>query len=469
MDKQPSFSDASSKTSLTPDLNQLVGVLEDLFDASQEDSSVLSEQQDVIHVLEGLHPSDTARLFQYLSTPHRSELVSFLGEKLDPEVLSHLDETVRSDILVCLSTESLSDILSRLAGEDAFLILEELDEDRRLGVLKAFSSKHHALFEEIRAYPEDSAGRLMQREVVAIPAYLTIQQTRQFLQENNNLPEYFYDVFVVDPKHHPLGFIALNKLMTTPPKTPVTEVMRTDLHKIMVHVDQEEVAQLFRQYALVSAPVVDASGRLLGTITVDDVVHVIDEEAEEDIMHLAGVSESDFYTPTLATSFFRIRWLVVTLLNTLLASSVIALFQATIEQKVAVAVLMPIVAAMGGNSGMQVVTVTVRAIATRELDAANMLRAVWKEILVALLNGLFFACLLGVLVGVWFKEIALGVVLASAMAFNMLWAGIAGTSLPILLHRLGMDPALSAGPILATTTDIFGFGVFLGLATFFLL
>jgi magnesium transporter len=468
MERLPSFSDSPHEGYPNHDLNHLVALLEKSFEEANASPQSPEHLSEIVELLDALHPSDGARLIQYLRGHHRLKLMELLRTRLNPEILSFLDETVRGEVLHFLETEELAEALSRLESDDAFLILEELEETRRKDVLEALSSKNRAIFEEILTYPEDSAGRLMQRELVAVPSYWTVQQTRQFILENKNLPDIFYDVFVVDPKHHPLGVVPLSKLLTTALETSLTDVMHTDLHRIMVNLDQEEVAQVFRQYSLVSAPVVDASGRLLGTITVDDVVHVIDEEAEEDIMHLAGVSESDFYAPILTTSFLRIRWLLVTLINTLIASAVISQFQATLEKKIAVAVLMPIVAAMGGNSGMQVVTVTVRALATRELDTANMLRAIWKEISVALLNGLFFACLLGVLVAVWFHEIQLGVVLGGAMAFNMLWAGIAGTSLPILVHRLGMDPALSAGPLLTTTTDVFGFSIFLTLATFFL-
>lgn len=468
MERQPSFFDSHQEGYSNHDLNHLVALLEESFEEANVSPQSPEQLSEIVELLDALHPSDTARLIQYLRGDHRLQLMGLLRTRLNPEILSFLDETVRGELLSFLGTEELAEALARLESDDAFLILEELEETRRQEVLEAFSSKNRAIFEEILTYPEDSAGRLMQRELVAVPSYWTVQQTRQFILENKNLPEHFYNIFIVDPKHHPLGVVPLSKLLTTTPEVSLTDVMHTDLHRIMATVDQEEVAQVFRQYSLVSAPVVDASGRLLGIITVDDVVHVIDEEAEEDIMHLAGVSESDFYAPVLTTSFTRIRWLLVTLINTLIASGVISQFQTTLEKKIAVAVLMPIVAAMGGNSGMQVVTVTVRALATRELDTANMLRTVWKEISVALLNGFFFAWVLGILVAAWFHEVQLGIVLGSAMMFNMLWAGIAGTGLPILVHRLGMDPALSAGPLLTTTTDVFGFAIFLTLATFFL-
>ncbi|MGL5720193.1 MAG: magnesium transporter, partial [Alphaproteobacteria bacterium] len=355
MERQPSFSDSHQEGHSNHDLNHLVALLEKSFEEANVSPQPPEELCEVVELLDALHPSDTARLIQYLRGDHRLQLMDLLRARLNPEVLSFLDETVRSEVLSFLGTEELAEALARLESDDAFLILEELEETRRQEVLEAFSSKNRAIFEEILTYPEDSAGRLMQRELVAVPSYWTVQQTRQFILENKHLPEHFYNVFIVDPKHHPLGVVPLSKLLTTAPEISLTDVMHTDLHRIMATVDQEEVAQVFRQYSLVSAPVVDASGRLLGIITVDDVVHVIDEEAEEDIMHLAGVSESDFYAPILSTSFARIRWLLVTLINTLIASGVISQFQTTLEKKIAVAVLMPIVAAMGGNSGMQVV------------------------------------------------------------------------------------------------------------------
>jgi len=310
----------------------------------------------------------------------------------------------------------------------------------------------------------------MQRELVAVPSFWTVGETIDFLRAKEDLPDDFYDLFVVDPAHRPVGSVPLSRVLRSRRSVKLADIMETDLSTVPVLLDQEAVANLFRQYGLVSAPVVDEGGRLVGVITVDDVVHVIDEEAEEDLMGLVGASETDFHAPAVETAWRRVRWLVVTLINTLIAATVISQFDATIERLVALAVLMPIVAAMGGNAGMQVVTVTVRALATRDLTpGANMWRTVGKELLVAAMNATAFAVIMGGVAAVWFHNIALGLVLAAAMIFNMMWAGLAGTLIPLGLARLGMDPAISAGPFLTTTTDVLGFFSFLGLATLFLL
>lgn len=439
-----------------------------LIERALEEEEPSDDMSTVPDILYGLHASEVAKIIQYLSVSLRTKLIQSMRPHLDPEILTFLDDTVRDEVLSLLNTSELAAAVSDLESDDAFSVLEDLDVDQQHEVLQSISSEDRAILEEVLSYPEDSAGRLMQREVVTVPSFWTVGQTLDYIAKNEDLPDIFYDIFVADPRHHPLGVVPINKLLKTAHTTNILDITHTDIHKIPVTLDQEEVALVFRQYSLVSSPVVDKNGRIVGMITVDDVVHVIDEEAAEDIMHLAGVSESDFYAPILFTSFSRIQWLLVTLMNTLLASAVIFQFQLTLEKKVALAVLMPIVAAMGGNSGMQVVTVTVRALATRELGTVNMLRTVVKELSVAALNGVIFALILGSVAAIWFQDSALGCVLGSALIFNMLWAGLAGTMLPILIARFGMDPALSAGPLLTTTTDVLGFAVFLGLSTLFL-
>jgi len=348
-------------------------------------------------------------------------------------------------------------------------VLEDLDEEAKQRILASVPVEERVILEQGLTYPEESAGRLMQRKLVAVPSYWTVGETIDFLRASDDLPDDFYDLFIVDPAHKPLGAVPLSRAMRTKRPVKLTEIMETDLRTIPVDMDREEVAYMFRQYALASAPVVDEDGRLVGVITVDDVVHVIEEETEEDLMSLRGVGD-DFHAPPLVTAWRRIRWLVVTLVNTLIASSVISQFDATIQQIVALAVLMPIVAAMGGNAGMQVVTVTVRALATHDLSpGSNLLRAVGKEILVAGVNAAAFALIMGGIASAWFHDWHLGVVLGAAMIFNMMWAGLAGTLIPLAVNHLGWDPAVSAGPFLTTTTDVLGFFSFLGLATLFLL
>jgi magnesium transporter len=309
----------------------------------------------------------------------------------------------------------------------------------------------------------------MQRDLCAVPEHWNIGQVIDYLRSTRDLPDDFWEVFVVNPSHHPVGTCKLSLILRMPRKTLVSDVMQREQTLIPVDMDQEDVALRFQKYALVSAAVVDDSGRLVGMITVDDVVDVIQEEAEEDMLRLQRVSDTGIHEPFHVIARGRVQWLVVTLINTILAALVISQFQKTIESLVALAVLMPIVAAMGGNAGMQVVTVTVRALAMKELQPGTVMRVVLKEILVAAGNGIIFALIMGTIAGLWFGDWRLSLVLAAAMLFNMMWSGIAGTMIPLTLARLGIDPAIAAGPFLTTTTDVLGFFLFLGLATVFLL
>ncbi|GIK99779.1 MAG: magnesium transporter MgtE [Alphaproteobacteria bacterium] len=421
-------------------------------------------------LVESEHAADIAHLLEQLDPEERRLFIEISRHILDPETLSHLDDTVREDILELLTPHEVAAAVVELDSDDAVDILEDLDEEQKRRILESIPAEERAIIEEGLTYPEESAGRLMQRELVAVPAYWTVGECIDFLRASKELPDDFYDLFLVDPAHKPLGSVPLSRAMRARRNVRLSDIMETGLRTIPAEMDQEAVAHLFRSYALVSAPVVDDAGRLLGVVTVDDVVHVIDEEAEEDMMSLAGVGETDFHAPAIETAWRRIRWLVVTLVNTLIAATVISQFDATIEQLVALAILMPIVAAMGGNAGMQVVTVTVRALATRDLTPGNNVwRAVLKEVLIAAMNAAVFALIMGTIAAVWFHNLALGVVLGAALIFNMLWAGLAGTLIPLTLSRLGMDPAISAGPFLTTTTDVLGFFSFLGLATLFLL
>lgn len=420
-------------------------------------------------LVEAEHAADVAYLLEQLDPEERRLFIAATRHALDPETLSHLDETVREEVLELLTPHEVAAAVAELDSDDAVDILEDLDEEQKRRILESIPPEERAIIEEGLTYPEDSAGRLMQRELVAVPAYWTVGECIDYLRTASDLPDDFYDLFLVDPAHKPVGSVPLSRAMRNRRNVRLSDIMETDLRTVHVAMDQEAVAHLFRSYALVSAPVVDDSGRLLGVITVDDVVHVIDEEAEEDLLSLAGVGDTDFHAPPVETAWRRFRWLVVTLINTLIASTVISQFDSTIEQLVPLAILMPIVAAMGGNAGMQVVTVMVRAIATRDLSpGANVWRAIAKELLVAALNAVVFAAIMGTVAALWFHNLALGVVLGAAMIFNMLWAGLAGTLIPLTLTRLGVDPAIGAGPFLTTTTDVLGFFSFLGLATLFL-
>ena len=416
-----------------------------------------------------LHAADQADLLEMVGADERRLIVDALGAGFDPEILVELDETVRNEIVEQLSTDEIADAVAKLDTDDAVYLIEDLADDERREVLAAISAEERSALEEGLAYPENSAGRLMQRELVAVPADWTIGQTIDYLRSSDDLPDEFYDFFVVDAGNVPLGYVPLSRAMRARRPVLIRDVMESELWTIPPDMDQEEVAFLFHQYGLVSAPVVDGSGRLIGVITVDDVVAVIDEEAEEDIMRLGGVSEDDLHEPAWKTTRRRFAWLLVNLGTAVVASAVIWQFDATIEQMVALAVLMPIVASMGGNAGTQTLTVTVRALATKELTAANALRIVGKEGRVGVLNGIVFAIATGLVAAAWFGDPRLGGVIAAAMVVNMLVAAFSGILIPLGLDRVGVDPAVAATVFLTTITDVVGFFSFLGLAALVLL
>ncbi len=416
-----------------------------------------------------LHYSDVADLLERLRPEARRRVIEVMGDEFEPEVLTELDEAVREEIVEQLSAKEVAAAVAELDTDDAVELMEDLDKQVRQQVLDEIPAEERALLEEGLAYPEESAGRLMQRETVAVPSYWTVGETIDYMRETRDLPDDFYDIFIVDPGHRPVGTLALNRLLRTKRPVRVAELMRQDIERIPIDADQEDVAILFRQHDLVSAPVVDAGGRLVGMITVDDVVDVIDEEAEEDLMRLGGVPGDDLYRAAIATTQARFSWLGVNLITAIVASVVIGFFEATIDQIVALAVLMPIVASMGGNAGTQTMTVAVRALAMRELTESNALRFVGKELLVGSINGVLFAVLVAVVATLWFSDPRLGLVIGAAMITNLMVAGLAGTLIPLGLARRGIDPAIASGVLLTTVTDVIGFVAFLGLAALFLL
>ena len=432
------------------------------------------EPERVKEIIEPLHYSDMADLVERLGPDDRDALVEVIRPDFDPEILHELDDEVRDDVIEKLGVHDVAAAVSEMDSDDAVSVVEELGEKEQDRLLAAISADERDVIRDALTYPEDSAGRLMQRELVRVPPEWTVGETIDFMRrtaddEHEDLPEVFYDIFVVQPGGRPLGSISLSRLLRSRRQMPVTEIMETEMQVIPAAMDQEEVAFLFRQRDLVSAPVVDENDRLVGAITVDDVVDVIQEEHEEDLMHMAGVSAGDLHASPMMTAWRRFHWLFVTLINNIVAVTVISRFESSISQMVALAVLMPIVAAMGGNAGMQAVTVVVRGLATKELSPHNFARVVVKELGVGAVNGAVFAVILGMVSAFWFDNAALGAVLGSAMIFNMLWAALAGTLIPITLARFHVDPAIAAGPFLTTTTDVLGFFFFLGLATHFLL
>lgn len=428
----------------------------------------------VKRILEPLHYADVADLLERLAAEERAALVEIIKRDFDPEILHELDEKVRDEIIAKLGLDNVAAAVRELDSDDAVNVVEELPEDEQKRVLAAIPAEDRAVIRDALAYPEDSAGRLMQHELVEVPPTWTVGETIDFMRrtaddELQNLPEVFYDIFVVDGEGKPLGAIPLSRLLRSRRQTPVNEIMETEMHLVPATMDQEEVAFLFRQRDLVSAPVVDEAGRLVGAITIDDVVDVIQEENEEDFLRLGGVKTADLYSATVDTTRSRFAWLLINLATAILASIVIGWFDATIEQMVALAVLMPIVASMGGNAGTQTLTVMVRGLATKEVTPVNAARVVGKEVLVGSLNGSVFAVITGIVAWVWFGSVMLGTVLGMAIIVNLAVAGLAGATIPLLLARIGVDPAVGSGVFLTTVTDVVGFFAFLGLAAFFLL
>ena len=416
-----------------------------------------------------LHYADVANLIEQLKAEQRHKLVEHLRPAFDPEILPELDEKLRDEIAEQLGTRTLAAAIVRLESDDALTLISSLHETKQRQLMQAIPTALRNALEEGLTYPEDSAGRLMQRAFVAVPTFWTVGDAIDFMRESTHLPDEFYVIFVVDPRHRPVGTVSLSRLLRTRRPVAMSDIMAADIVSVPVAMDQEEVAYIFAQQDLVSAPVVDSGDRLIGMIMVDDVVDVIHEEAEEDIMHLGGVRAGDLYDAVIDTGRARFSWLFINLLTAILASIVIGLFQGTIEQFVILAVLMPIAASMGGNAGTQTLTVAVRAIAMKELTPANAFRVLSKEVLVGVFNGILFAALIGGVAWLWSGDVSIGLVMAAAMAVTMVVAGLAGAAIPFGLSRTGIDPAVASGVFLTTITDVVAFFAFLGLAAWFLI
>lgn len=424
--------------------------------------------------LEGFHHSDLADAFGLLDRSLRKRLIESVKEELDPDLLFELEDHLRKEVTDSLTPEEVAEVITEMDSDEAVQVLEDMEEGERAEVLSSVPKEEREDIEVALAFPEDSAGRRMQTDVVSVGTNWTVGQTIDYLREESDLPEEFLDLFVVDEEARPVGIISLSRILRSPRNTLMREI--SDETQVLVPADtlQEEVALLFEKYDLTTAGVVDETGKLLGMITVDDVMEVAREEFEEDVLRLGGVGEETIDDGVLQSSAKRFAWLLVNLITAALASFVISLFDATIEQMVALAVLMPIVASMGGNAGTQTLTITVRALATKELTAYNTMRAIRKELLVGVLNGVLFAILSGVSTMFLFGQggessLLLGGIIAGAMVINMIVAGLSGVILPVLLNRWGMDPALASGVFVTTVTDVVGFFAFLGLASLVLL
>ncbi|MGN6144658.1 MAG: magnesium transporter [Mesorhizobium sp.] len=412
-----------------------------------------------------LHQSELGDLLEALSPEQRRALVELLGTDFDFSALTEVDEAIRLDIVDNLPNAQIAQAVQELDSDDAVYILEDLDQEDQDEILSQLPFTERIRLRRALDYPEETAGRRMQTEFVAVPPFWTVGQTIDYMREDNNLPDRFSQIFVIDPTFKLLGAVDLDKIMRTKRAVKVEEVMHETRHAIPATMDQEEAAREFEQYDLLSAAVVDENERLVGVLTIDDVVDVIQQEAEEDLLRMGGVGDEELSDSIFSTSRSRVPWLLVNLLTAFLAASVIGLFDATIQQIVALAVLMPIVAGMGGNAGSQTMTVTVRALATKDLDIYNAWRVIRREMGVGLINGAVFAILIGMVAGLWFSDTNLGGIIAAAMIINMFAAAVAGILIPLLLDRLGIDPAVASAVFVTSVTDCVGFFAFLGLAT----
>jgi magnesium transporter len=415
--------------------------------------------------VEPLHPADIADLVELTPADQRQALAAAISGLIDGDVLAEMNDWVREALIEALEPHEVADIAAELDTDDAVAIIADMEEEDQRAVLRALDPDDRAAIEEALSYPEESAGRLMQRELIAVPEHWTVGDVLDFLRGEDELPTDFWEIFVVDPAHHPVGTCALSWILRTPRSVSVADVMKREQTLIPVEMDQEEVALIFQKYALISAAVTDDSGRLVGVITVDDVVHIIQEEAGEDALLLSGAGEGDINEPVVDSYKVRVRWLVANLGTAMVAATIIGLFEGTIAKMVALAALMPIVAGVGGNAGTQTMAVTVRALATNQLTQSNTWRAIRREIQVAMLNGLTIAAVLGAGVGLVFQNALLGGVIATAMLINIVIAGCAGVLVPLTLERFRADPAVASSVFVTMTTDSMGFLVFLGLAT----
>jgi magnesium transporter len=428
------------------------------------------DRETLTALMEPLHAADIADLLEQINAFDRARLIRLYDREFDGDILSELDEGIREEVISILKPDVLAEAVRDLDSDDVVDLLEDLEEPQQEAILEALEDADRVAAEQALSYPEYSAGRMMQREVVMAPEHWTVGDAIDFMRASEDLPEQFYHVILVDPRMRPVGNVALGKIMASARTTALKNIVEDVFQVIPATQDEEDVAYAFNQYHLISAPVVDEDDRLVGMITIDDAMAVLDEEHEEDILRLAGVGEeSSLNDRVLETTRQRLPWLAVNLVTAVLASLVIAQFEDTIAAFVALAVLMPIVASMGGNAGTQSLTVAVRALATKDLTGANVWRVIRREVMVGLLNGVVFAVVMGIVGIIWFGSPLLGGVIAVAMVINLVVAGLAGTVIPVLLERLGVDPALASGAFVTTVTDVVGFFAFLGLAAIVLL
>ncbi len=440
------------------------GTLAAVFVGALTEAIAAKDAERITAIAGDLHSADVADLLEALPTDLRGSFVRFLGGAFDFAVLTEVDDGIRDQLLEALPVKAIAEGVAKLDSDDAVQILEDLNASERNQILQQMPPESRVALKRSLEYPEESAGRRMQAAFIAVPQFWTVGQTIDHMREADDLPQDFHEVFVVDPAFRMLGVVQLNRLLRSKRPTPMIALMDETTHVVHATEDQEKVAHRFERYDLVSAAVVDDAERLVGVLTIDDMLDVIQEETDEDIKHLAGVGDEELTASIVRSSRSRLPWLVFNTATAFLAAAVIGIFGGSIEQMVALAILMPIVAALGGNTGVQAMTVTVRAIATRDLGRGNARRVILREMLVGLLNGLAIALLVGIVAGIWFSNFELAVIIGAALVINMFVAGLAGVLIPMTLNRLNLDPAVSSGVFVSTVTDVVGFFSFLGLA-----
>jgi magnesium transporter len=437
--------------------------------AAAVEATATGDRARLEEVLEPLHPADIADLLEQVGTEDRAAILRLAGDYIDGEILSEIDEDIRDEVIEAMEPGVLAAAVQELESDDVVDLIEDLDEPQQEAILDALDIVDRVAVEKALSYPEYSAGRLMQREVVIAPEHWTVGNAIDHLRAHDDLPDQFYHIILVDPRHRPTSYVTLGRLMSARRDVPLKELAEESFRTFTVDEEEGDVAYAFNQYHLISAPVVDDDGRLVGVITIDDAMAVLDEEHEEDVLRLGGVGDESLSSTTFEIVKLRLPWLGVNLATAILASIVISLFEDVLATVVALAVLMPIVASMGGNAGTQSMTVAVRALATRDLTGSNALRVVRREATAGLLNGMLFAVVMGVVGYVWFGEPLIGLVIAVAMVVNLLAAGLSGVLIPLALDKFGIDPALASGTFVTTVTDVVGFFAFLGLASVILL
>jgi len=423
-----------------------------------------ADQQRLRDALSELHEAELGDLLEALEPQQRAKLVELAGDSFDLTALTEVDEAIRLEIIDALPNAKIAEAVKEIDSDDAVYILEDMEEEDQEEVLAALPFDARLRLRRALDYPEESAGRRMQTEFIAVPAYWSVGQAIDFMREDRDLPDRFHQIYVVDPAYKFQGSVSLDRLLRTGRQTRISDILDEDRQTIPGDLDQEEAARLFERYDLLSAAVVDENERLVGVLTIDDVVDVIHQEADEDIKRLGGVGDEELSDSVAEIARSRFLWLLINLATAILASAVIGLFDATIDKMVALAVLMPIVASMGGNAGTQTMTVAVRALATRDIDNRNAWRIVRREFVVGFLNGVVFAMIIGVIAALWFGEWQLGAIIGAAMIVNLISAALAGILIPITLDRFDLDPAVASAVFLTTVTDVVGFFAFLGLA-----